>query len=50
MCFHFIYFARNRIRSRMANLKDAKNPALRSNYISGAISASKLAKMTPEGM
>lgn len=41
---------KNRIRSRMANLKDAKNPALRSNFVSGAISASKLAKMTPEEM
>lgn len=41
---------KNRIRSRVANLKDAKNPALRSNFISGAIMASKLAKMTPEEM
>lgn len=41
---------KNRIRSRMANLKDAKNPALRSNFVSGAITASKLAKMTPEEM
>lgn len=41
---------KNRIRSRVANLKDAKNPALRSNFISGAIVANKLAKMTPEEM
>lgn len=41
---------KNRVRSRMANLKDTKNPALRSNFVSGAITASKLAKMTPEEM
>lgn len=41
---------KNRIRSRVANLKDLKNPALRSNYVSGALAASKLAKMTPEEM
>lgn len=41
---------KNRIRSRVANLKDPKNPTLRTNYISGAIAASVLAKMTPEEM
>lgn len=41
---------KNRVRSRVANLKDAKNPTLRTNFIAGAISASKLAKMTPEEM
>lgn len=41
---------KNRIRSRMANLKDAKNPALRTNFINGALTANKLAKMTPEEM
>lgn len=41
---------KNRIRSRVANLKDIKNPELRSNYVSGALAASKLAKMTPEEM
>lgn len=41
---------KNRVRSRVANLKDVKNPALRSNYVSGALPASKLAKMTPEEM
>lgn len=41
---------KNRIRSRVANLKDVKNPTLRTNYISGAITAAKLAKMTPEEM
>lgn len=39
---------KNRIRSRVANLKDAKNPGLRSNFISGAITATRLATMTPE--
>lgn len=41
---------KNRIRSRVANLKDAKNPALRTNFLGGAITAVKLAKMTPEEM
>lgn len=30
---------KNRIRSRISNLKDAKNPTLRDNYVSGAITA-----------
>lgn len=41
---------KNRVRSRVANLKDAKNPTLRTNFISGAITAAVLAKMTPEEM
>lgn len=41
---------KNRIRSRVANLKDTKNPTLRTNFIAGAITAQKLAKMTPEEM
>lgn len=41
---------KNRIRSRVANLKDLKNPSLRANFISGAITAQRLAKMTPEEM
>lgn len=41
---------KNRVRSRVANLKDSKNPTLRTNFISGAISAQQLAKMTPEEM
>lgn len=41
---------KNRIRSRVSNLKDPKNPTLRTNYIQGAITASVLAKMTPEEM
>lgn len=41
---------KNRIRSRVSNLKDSKNPTLRTNFIQGAITAQKLAKMTPEEM
>lgn len=41
---------KNRIRSRVSNLKDAKNPSLRTNFISGVITATRLAKMTPEEM
>lgn len=41
---------KNRIRSRVSNLKDTKNPGLRVNFISGVIAATKLAKMTPEEM
>jgi len=41
---------KNRIRSRYSNLKDAKNPQLRSNFIAGAITPAQLAKMTAEEM
>lgn len=41
---------KNRVRSRVANLKDAKNPTLRSNFLCGAVTAQQLAKMTPEEM
>jgi len=41
---------KNRIRSRVSNLKDTKNPGLRMNFISGVIAATRLAKMTPEEM
>lgn len=41
---------KNRIRSRVSNLKDSKNPGLRMNYISGVIAANRLSKMTPEEM
>lgn len=41
---------KNRVRSRVSNLKDSKNPTLRTNFLSGAVTASKLAKMTPEEM
>lgn len=39
---------KNRIRSRVQNLKDSKNNELRLNYICGAIPAQKLAVMTSE--
>lgn len=41
---------KNRVRSRIANLKDAKNPTLRTNFRIGAIPASRLAIMTAEEM
>lgn len=41
---------KNRIRSRVANLKDAKNPQLRMNFLVGAVSAARLATMTAEEM
>lgn len=41
---------KNRVRSRIANLKDPKNPELSRNYIYGAISAQRLATMTAEEM
>lgn len=41
---------KNRVRSRIANLKDAKNPTLRTNFRIGAISAARLAVMTAEEM
>ncbi|CAB3231256.1 unnamed protein product [Arctia plantaginis] len=41
---------KNRVRSRVANLKDPKNPTLRTNYLNGVVSAARLAKMTPEEM
>lgn len=41
---------KNRIRSRIANLKDTKNPTLRLNFLAGAIPASRLASMTAEEM
>lgn len=41
---------KNRVRSRVANLKDPKNPTLRTNFLNGVIAASRLAKMTPEEM
>lgn len=39
---------KNKIRSRVANLRDKKNPALRENVLVGSISAERLCKMTPE--
>jgi transcription elongation factor S-II len=39
---------KNRVRSRVANLKDIKNPGLRMNFLVGVIPASRLAVMTAE--
>ncbi|OQR75926.1 transcription elongation factor S-II-like [Tropilaelaps mercedesae] len=41
---------KNRIRSRVANLKDPKNPNLRLAVLIGSISPERLAKMTAEEM
>uniref|UniRef100_A0A8C4L8L9 Transcription elongation factor A protein 3 n=1 Tax=Equus asinus asinus TaxID=83772 RepID=A0A8C4L8L9_EQUAS len=41
---------RNRVRSRISNLKDPRNPGLRRNVLSRAISAGLIAKMTAEEM
>ncbi|KAK2496363.1 hypothetical protein MC885_001764 [Smutsia gigantea] len=41
---------RNRVRSRISNLKDPRNPGLRRNVLSGAISVGLIAKMTAEEM
>ncbi|XP_053124718.1 transcription elongation factor A protein 3 isoform X2 [Hemicordylus capensis] len=41
---------RNRVRSRISNLKDPKNPGLRRNVLCGAIPPSLIAKMTAEEM
>ncbi|NWU70899.1 TCEA3 protein, partial [Pterocles burchelli] len=41
---------RNRVRSRISNLKDPKNPSLRRNVLSGAITPSLIARMTAEEM
>lgn len=41
---------RSRIRSRVANLKDAKNPNLRLGVLIGSIKPERLAKMTAEEM
>lgn len=38
------------VRSRVANLRDAKNPNLRTNFIAGAITPGRLAVMTAEEM
>ncbi|CAG9771845.1 unnamed protein product [Ceutorhynchus assimilis] len=41
---------KNKVRSRISNLKDPKNPTLRASFREGAISAQRLAKMTAEEM
>lgn len=39
---------KNRLRSRIYNLKDSKNPQLRENVLRGAITPQKMAVMTSE--
>lgn len=39
---------RNRVRSRISNLKDPKNPGLRRNVLCGAIEPGLIARMTAE--
>lgn len=41
---------KNRVRSRVANLKDSRNPQLRQNVLIGLISAQKIAVLTAEEM
>ena len=41
---------KNRIRSRIANLKDPKNPKLKENVLMGLITAERLAVMTADDM
>ncbi|NXH19768.1 TCEA3 protein, partial [Bucco capensis] len=41
---------RNRVRSRISNLKDPKNPSLRRNVLCGNIQPSLIARMTAEEM
>ncbi|KAM9248327.1 transcription elongation factor A protein 2 isoform 1-T1 [Dugong dugon] len=41
---------KNRVRSRISNLKDAKNPGLRRSVLRGAIAPQRIAEMTSEEM
>ncbi|KAA0719290.1 Transcription elongation factor A protein 1 [Triplophysa tibetana] len=41
---------KNRVRSRISNLKDTKNPNLRKNVLCGNVSPERIAKMTAEEM
>ncbi|XP_008332706.1 transcription elongation factor A protein 1 [Cynoglossus semilaevis] len=41
---------KNRVRSRLANLKDVKNPNLRRNVLCGSVTPERMAKMTAEEM
>ncbi|XP_056142031.1 transcription elongation factor A protein 3 isoform X2 [Lampris incognitus] len=41
---------KNRVRSRISNLKDPKNPGLRRNVLAGGIELSRIASMTAEEM
>lgn len=39
---------KNRVRSRISNLKDPKNPGLRKNVLAGNLELSRIAAMTAE--
>ena len=39
---------KNRVRSRVSNLKDARNPNLRLNFLCGQVSPARLSNMTSE--
>lgn len=39
---------KNRVRSRISNLKDPKNPGLRKNVLAGTIALSRIASMSAE--
>lgn len=39
---------KNRVRSRISNLKDPKNPGLRKNVLAGSIELSRIASMSAE--
>uniref|UniRef100_A0A8C7WTD7 Transcription elongation factor A (SII), 3 n=1 Tax=Oryzias sinensis TaxID=183150 RepID=A0A8C7WTD7_9TELE len=41
---------KNRVRSRISNLKDPKNPGLRRNVLAGSIELSRIASMSAEEM
>ncbi|XP_010159677.1 PREDICTED: transcription elongation factor A protein 2-like, partial [Eurypyga helias] len=41
---------KNRVRSRISNLKDSKNPELKKNVLCGAITPEQIAVMTSEEM
>uniref|UniRef100_H3DR55 Transcription elongation factor A (SII), 3 n=1 Tax=Tetraodon nigroviridis TaxID=99883 RepID=H3DR55_TETNG len=41
---------KNRVRSRISNLKDPKNPGLRKNVLAGTIALSRIASMSAEEM
>ena len=41
---------RSQFMSKLSNLKDPKNPSLRTGFIQGELSAAQIAKMTPAEM
>uniref|UniRef100_M4A8B5 Transcription elongation factor n=1 Tax=Xiphophorus maculatus TaxID=8083 RepID=M4A8B5_XIPMA len=48
---HILYMKyKNRVRSRISNLKDPKNPGLRRNVLAGSIELSRIASMSAEEM